>query len=196
MSASTIPGYTYGAPDLKRSPVTLEDLGLLAATLMLGPDDEAALRRAGAVLDGQIDDVLDVWYGYVGANPHLLASFTDAGGQPIGVYLDRVRARFGQWIRDLCNRPFDQSWLDYQEEIALRHARERKNIVDQVASTDEIPMRYLVALIFPITATIRPFLANGAADDEELDKMHTAWFKAVTLSVVLWCRPYVRSGSW
>jgi hypothetical protein len=196
MAVGKIPGYTYGTPEVTGSPVSPDELELLKSTVLFGPDDEAALRRAGMILEPKIDDVLDLWYGFVGSNPHLLASFTDTGGQPIGDYLERVRARFGQWIRDLCNRPFDRDWLDYQHEIALRHAREKKNRTDAVASTAEIPMRYLVAFIVPITETIRPFLATGAANDKDLDQMHTAWFKAVSLSVVLWCRPYVRDGSW
>lgn len=38
--------------------------------------------------------------------------------------------------------------------------------------------------------TIRGFLTNSEASAEEVDAMYHAWFKAVTLSVVLWSRPY------
>ena len=103
----------------------------------------------------------------MGSNPHIVAAFADADGQPIPEYLDRVRVRFGQWIRDLCGRRFDQAWLDYQHEIALRHTREKKNVTDNVAATAEIPMRYMIAFIFPITATIRSLgdsLAFAAGD--------------------------------
>lgn len=51
-------------------------------------------------------------------------------------------------------------------------------------------MRHLLALIVPITVTIRDFLATGAAEQTELEAMYQAWFKAVTLSAVLWTRPY------
>ncbi|WP_205800616.1 hypothetical protein [Micromonospora thermarum] len=42
------------------------------------------------------------------------------GSQPIEDYQQRVRGRFGQWIMDTCNRPYDLAWLDYAEEIGLR----------------------------------------------------------------------------
>lgn len=62
---------------------------------------------------------------------------------------------------------------------------------DGVESNEtHIPLRYLIAFIWPITATIRSFLAEGGADDADVDAMHTAWFKAVTLTVALWSQPY------
>ena len=95
MSQTAIPGYTYGTAAVDRSPVSLQDLELLKATLLLGDDDLAALRRSGAVLAPQVEEILDVWYGFVGANPHLLAAFSNAQGQPDQHYLAAVRRRFG-----------------------------------------------------------------------------------------------------
>ena len=54
----------------------------------------------------------------------------------------------------------------------------------------EIPLRYLIAFVFPITATMRSFLeAKGHARDD-VDAMHAAWFKAVVLHVCLWSQAY------
>src|SRR4029450_6874950 len=39
MSRTEIPGYTYGTDAVPRSPVSLQELELLQATLLLGPDD-------------------------------------------------------------------------------------------------------------------------------------------------------------
>ena len=188
--STSIPGYTYGAADLARSPLSLEDLRMLEKTVLFTDDDRSALRQAGAVLSDQVDDVLDVWYGFVGSNPHLLAYFAGADGKPVNSYLAAVRERFGQWIRDTCERDYDQSWLDYQEEIALRHHRSKKNRTDNVNAAPIIPLRYMIAFIYPITATIRPFLEKKGHSKEEVDRMHDAWFKAVVLHVVLWSRPY------
>ena len=69
MIQTDIPGYTYGTDAVSRSPVSLDELGLLQATLLLGEDDRAALRRSGDVLAPQVEAILDVWYGFVGANP-------------------------------------------------------------------------------------------------------------------------------
>lgn len=188
-----IPGYTYGTPDVARSPISLEALAQLKQTVLFGPEDEQALRMAGDVLADQVDAVLDVWYTFVAAHPHLVAYFSDREGNAQAEYLARVRQRFGQWIIDTCTRPYDQAWLDYQHEIALRHHAAKKNRTDQVDALPLIHMRYLVAFIYPITATIKPFLAAKGHSPEQVEAMFQAWFKSVTLQATLWCAPYVSS---
>jgi IS1 family transposase len=185
-----IPGYTFGGPEVARSPVGADDVELLKATLLWSEEDERYLRLAGEVLADQVDAVLDLWYGYVGSHPHLLHYFAEADGQPIGEYLERVRQRFAQWVRDVCERPYDDAWRDYQQEIGLRHTRQKKNQTDGVDSAAEVPLRYMIAFIFPITATMRQFLAAKGHGPADVDGMHTAWFKAVVLHVCLWCQPY------
>ena len=190
-----IAGYEFGTRSVVRSPLGIEDLDLLKQTVLFGEEDEEHLRMAGDVLEDQVEDVLDVWYGFVGDYPHLIRYFSDAEGQADTEYLGRVRGRFGQWILDTCRRPYDQEWLDYQQEIALRHTRDKKNQTDGAYETpDHISLRYIVAFIYPITATIRPFLANKGPSAEEVDKMHQAWFKSVVLQVTLWSYPYVKNG--
>ncbi|MCP9950919.1 protoglobin domain-containing protein [Actinomadura madurae] len=189
-SPTSIPGYDHDDPALDPSPVTPEDLRKLQASVLFGPDDQDALRTAGEVLRGQVEQILDVWYGFVGSHPHLLAYFSTPSGEPIDEYLARVRPRFGQWIIDTCTRPYDERWLAYQQEIALRHTRDNKNKTDQADSVPHIPLRYLVAFIYPITATMRPFLAAGGHDDDQVEAMFQAWFKTVTLQIALWSQPY------
>jgi hypothetical protein len=191
---TTIPGYTYGQPTVAHSPISAQEFDLLKQTVLWSEEDERYLRMAGDVLADQVEDVLDLWYGFVGSHPHLLHYFTGPDGKPIDIYLSRVRARFGQWILDTCRRPYDQTWLDYQEEIALRHHRTRKNQTDQVNAPPIVPLRYMIAFIYPITATIRGFLAKKGHSAEEVEKMHQAWFKSIVLQVVLWSRPYAREG--
>ena len=186
-----IAGYTYGTAEAARSPLGLDELERLKASVLFSEADERALRQAGEVLEGQVEDVLDVWYGFVGSHPHLVRYFSDPDtGEPIGEYLERVRGRFGRWILDTCRRPYDQAWLDYQEEIALRHTRAKKNRTDGVRSVEHIPLRHVICLIYPITATMREFLAKKGHGEEEVEAMHQAWCKAVTLQVALWSRPY------
>ncbi len=193
MSATAIPGYAYGETTAK-SPISAEEFENLKKAVLFGPEDEAALRMAGKVLEDQIEAVLDVWYGFVGSHPHLLYYFTDGKGNANSEYLAAVRKRFGQWILDTCNRPYDQNWLNYQQEIGLRHHRSKKNQTDGVESTPNVNHRYMTAFIYPITATIKPFLAKKGHSADEVEKMHQAWFKAVTLSVALWSAPYVKDG--
>jgi Protoglobin len=194
MSQTDIPGYTYGTSAVPRSPFSPQELELLQATLLLGEDDLAALRRSGEVLASQVEEILDVWYGFVGANPHLLAAFTGPDGQPDQAYLAAVRQRFGRWILDTARADYDQAWLDYQHEIGLRHHRSGKNRTDGARAADHIPLRYVLALLVPITTTLKPFLAKGGAAPAEVDAMHQAWVKAVLLQVILWSHPYVREG--
>ncbi|MDC0717455.1 protoglobin domain-containing protein [Nannocystis bainbridge] len=195
MSQTSIPGYTYGTPQVAPSPVTDAEFALLKQTVLLGEDDLRSLRMAGDVLGEQIEAILDVWYGFVGAHPHLVHYFSGADGRPDPQYLGRVRLRFGQWIRDTCAAQYDRAWLDYQHEIGLRHTAAKKNRTDAVNSAaPQIHLRYLIAFIVPITATIKPFLANKGHSAADVEAMHAAWFKAVTLQVTLWSEPYVAAS--
>lgn len=187
-------GYDYGR--VPPSPLSMEDLERLKAALMFGEEDERYLRQAGDVLADQVEEILDLWYGFVGSHPHLLYYFAGPDGQPDQGYLEAVRRRFGQWILDTCRRPYDQEWLAYQHEIGLRHHRTKKNRTDGVRSPDIVPARYLIAFIYPITATVRPFLARKGHSADEVDKMWHAWFKSVVLQVALWCYPYFKEGDY
>ncbi|MCS6908304.1 MAG: protoglobin domain-containing protein [Anaerolineales bacterium] len=191
---SEISGYTYGTPAVARSPISSEEFEDLKKAVLFSKEDERYLRQAGEVLKDQVEEVLDLWYGFVGSHPHLVYYFTDGQGNALGDYLAAVRKRFGQWILDTCNRPYDQSWLDYQHEIGLRHHRTKKNQTDGVNAVEHVPLRYLIAFIYPITATIKPFLAKKGHSPEDVDKMYQAWFKSVVLQVALWSAPYANAG--
>lgn len=186
-----IPGYTYG--EVPVSPVTEAELDLLKQTVLFSEEDTHYLRLAGEVLENQTEAILDVWYGFVGSHPYL-ARYFGKNDQLNATYLANVRKRFGQWIMDTCFRPYDQEWLNYQYEIGLRHLV-KKNQTDGVDALPIIHFRYLVTFIVPITATIRPFLANKGHNELEIEKMYNAWFKAITLTVTLWCYPYVKDSA-
>lgn len=186
-------GYTYGSMELEKSPVSMDELALLKATLLWSAEDDEHLRKAGEILKPQTDQILDLWYGFVGSHPHLVHYFAH-NGQPNAEYLAAVRLRFGQWIMDICQKPQDQDWLNYQHEIAKRHHLKGKNKTDGVEAAPLVHFRYMVAFIFPITATIRGFLGASGASAEAVDQMYHAWFKAITLTAILWCEPYIQEG--
>jgi hypothetical protein len=191
MNMPSIPGYTMGTSLVAASPMSDADFEVLKLTVLLGADDLVHLRRAGDILEDQVEAVLDVWYGFVGGHPHLLKYFSNADGQPNAEYLAAVRRRFAQWIRDTCAANYDRSWLDYQYEIGLRHTRLKKNRTDGVRSaSDVIHMRYVVAFIVPLTVTMKPFLANKGHEADSVERMHQAWFKAVTLTAALWSQAF------
>lgn len=120
--------------------------------------------------------------------------FIDEPGKPSEHYLQSVRARFGQWILDTCNRDYDQDWLNYQHEISIRHAPGYKGRTDSVANTTPyVEIRYIIGLIYyPITATIKPFLARKGHSETDVERMHQAWFKSVVMQVALWTEPHIR----
>lgn len=190
-----IPGYTYGTNAVPRSPVMLADFELMKKSVLFGDEDVKYLRLSHDIVKDQVEAILDVWYGFVGSNPHLLASFTSkSDGKPLGDYLAAVRKRFGQWILDTARAEYDQKWLDYQHEIGLRHHRTKKNQTDGAASTDIVPFRDLFALIFPVTFTLRPFLSKKGHSAGDVEKMYAAWVKSCLLQVTLWSHPYVKDG--
>lgn len=195
MSTTMIPGYTYGTPAVPAAPIRLDDLELLKKTVLFTEEDARHLRLSREVLHDQVEAVLDVWYGFVASTPHLLYYFTrKQDGQPDGDYLAAVRKRFAQWILDTAAANYDQKWLDYQFEIGRRHHRSGKNRTDQVASIEHIPFRYLMALLYPVTHTLKPFLSKKGHSPETVEKMHQAWIKAVLMQAILWSYPYVKEG--
>jgi len=187
---------------LARSPISLADFETMKKTALFGPDDVAALRLSHAVLADHVEAILDVWYGFVGSQEHLLASFSKARPkgssaplEPIPEYLSGVRKRFGAWILETAKAEYDQTWLDYQHLVGLRHHRLAKGTADGVVgSSPLVPFRDLFALTVPITTTLRPFLAKGGHSEQEVAAMHAAWVKSCLLQVTLWSYPYVTTG--
>jgi hypothetical protein len=176
-------------------PVSVEAFDLMKKTALFGEEDIRYLRMSHGVLAGQVEAVLDVWYGFVGSQPHLLESFTrKSDGQPDTDYLEAVRRRFGKWILDTALANYDSDWLAYQFEIGRRHHRSGKNRTDDVSAADHVAFRYLIPLIFPITQTLKPFLSQKGHSAEDVEKMHQAWVRSVLLQVTLWGYPYVKEG--
>ncbi|MFI4898475.1 MAG: protoglobin domain-containing protein [Phycisphaerales bacterium JB059] len=190
-----IPGYALGDDSLPTAPITLEELAELQKSLLFTGEDVEALRMSRAVLAPHVEELVGVWYGFVGANPHLLKHFTDVNtAEPDADYLARVRARFERWVLDTAEAEYDQDWLDYQFEIGRRHHTSGKNETDGANATPLVEFRHLVALTIPITTTIRPFLERGGHSPEQVEAMHAAWVKSVLMQAILWSYPYVEDG--
>jgi hypothetical protein len=192
-----IPGYAFGTAAVPRSPVTAAEFELLKQTALFGEDDVRYLRMSRAVLEGQVDAVLDAWYSFVRANPHLLRAFVDKrDGRPDEAYLEAVRLRFRQWILDTASADYGHAWLDWQHEIGLRHHRTAKNRTDGAHASDVVPWRYIPTLMYAMLATLRPFLAKNGHSPQDVEAMYQAWTKSLVLQVTLWSRPYVKDGDY
>ncbi len=191
----SLPGYLKGDSKLASSPITRDAFQAMQEAALFGEDDVKALRASRPILEPQVDQILDVWYGFVGSKPFLLKQFSHPdSGQPDPEYLGRVRARFGQWILDTADAQYDEDWLRWQFEIGRRHHRVGKNLTDAAVSTALIPFRYLLPLAQPIVQTLRPFLERTGGPTKTVDAMQDAWRKSVLLQVTLWSYPYVIAG--
>lgn len=190
----TIPGYKLNDPSLPPAPISDQSFSHMKTATLFGPEDEAALRRSLPILEPQIEAILDVWYGFVGSHGFLVEHFSTPQGAAIGDYLDRVRARFGQWIRDTARAEYDSRWLAWQIEIGRRHHRVGKNVTDGADSTALVPFRILFLLAQPIVDTLRPFLEHTGESRDTVDAMQNAWRKSVLLQLTLWSHPYIREG--
>jgi hypothetical protein len=188
-------GYTYGSHEVATSPFTLDDLKLLEQSLLFTDEDVRYLRMSHDILENQTDAILDVWYGFVASTPQLVYFFSNKStGQPDADYLEKVRARFKMWILETAKANYDQTWLNYQYEIGLRHYSAKKNKTDDVNSVPIINYRYIPALTIPVTTTLKPFLAKTGASGQDVEKMYDAWLKSVLMQSILWGQPYMKPG--
>lgn len=190
--AEQIHGYSYGSSQVPRSPVSLEELENLKVTVGFTEEDQRYLQMAGKVLADQASRIVDYWRGGIIAGiPNLARHARTPEGSALPGYLAATNLRFQQWILDTCLRPYDQAWLDYQQEIALRHTSVKKNKVDEVRSTSHVPLRDIIAIVPVMNETILPYLAAKGHSAEDVDKMHRAWCKSLQLQLALWTKSYM-----
>jgi hypothetical protein len=188
MQVPSIRGYDYGK--VQHSPVTLDDFKRLQSVVGFTDEDRQALHRAGALLADEAEEFVDGWRKIIGSQKHLSEWFFGPDHKPDDNYKAAVKPRFVQWVVDTFRRPFDQKWLDYQEEVALRHTPEKKNKTDGAEAPPVVPLRYLLAFAVPVLADIRAHLSQKDLSADEIDRLHAAWTKAVILTLALWSRPY------
>jgi hypothetical protein len=189
--ADEISGYTYGTSAVATSPVSLQELEDLKVSVGFTEEDWRALRMAGEVLADQTQRIVEHWRsGIIAGIPNLARHSRTPEGEANPDYLAKSNLRFQQWILDTCLRPYDQDWINYQQEIALRHTSLKKNQTDGVRSTPFVPLRDILGFLAVINETIKPYLAAKGHSTEEVDRMHRAWCKSIQLQAALWAKPY------
>ncbi len=189
--AENIPGYSFGAADIARSDIDVRDLESLKVSAGFTEEDERWLRAAGEVLADQTKSIVEHWRaGIIASIPNLARHSRTPEGEPLPAYLGASNLRFQQWILDTCLRPYDQDWINYQQEIALRHTSVKKNQVDGVRSTPFVPLRDSTAFIAVMNETIRPYMAAKGHAADEVEKMHRAWCKSIQMQLAIWMRTY------
>jgi hypothetical protein len=195
-STQSIPGYDYGAATVPRSPVTVEDFSKLEQSADYTAEDRGYLSLAGEVLAEQAEKIVDAWRSRIGAQEHLVKWFFSPDGKPDDHYKAAVKPRFVKWVIDVCTRSYDQTWLDYQEEIGRRHTPEKKNLTDAAQTPSLVPLRYVLSFAAVIITSSREFLASRGHSPEQVEGMYAAWTKAVMLTLALWSRPYTKDDLW
>ena len=118
-----IPGYTYGTDEAATSPLSLLDLERLKEAVWLTSEDKQALREAAEILADQADDMVTVWRARLRDLPFMRPYSGHPDGTPNPEYGAATKPRFDRFIIDACTRPLDRDWLNYQQEIGLRHTR-------------------------------------------------------------------------
>jgi pimeloyl-ACP methyl ester carboxylesterase len=192
----SIPGYDYARPSAAHSPVSLDELRQIEASAGWTEEDAKTLQRHGQIFRDNAEPMVDSWRAVIGSQPHLAKWFFGPDGKPDEDYKAKIRRRFVQWVLDACFRPHDQVWLDYQEEIGLRHVPAKKNLTDGAHTPPVVPMRYLLAFTTIVTIETRKFFLGHGLSAEELQKLEDAWARTVQLHITLWSRPYVKEGLW
>jgi hypothetical protein len=196
MTKNPIPGYSCGAPEVPKSPISIKELADLRTSAGL-TEDRRFQRLAGEVLADQTKQIVEHWRsGIIASIPHLARHSRTPEGDLIPEYLAKSNLRFEQWIRDTCLRPYDQDWIDYQQEIELRHTSAKKNQVDGVHSTPFVPLRDIIAFVAVMNQTIRPYLEAKGNSAEEVEGMHRAWCKSLQLQLALWAGTYTGRNEW
>lgn len=193
--APGIPGYSMHSPELRPSPISLEEFELMKKSALFTDEDIRYLRMSKDVLKPHVEEIVSGWYDFIGSQPHLLQYFARVSDfQPDSGYLEAVKKRFMQWVMDTADAQYDQDWLNYQYEIGCRHHVTGKNKTDQALSVPVIHYRYIPSLVYPVVFTMKPYLAKSGKPADDVEKMHQAWLKSVLLQTILWAQPYVKEG--
>jgi hypothetical protein len=195
-NSNQIPGYDYGSADVARSPLSVEELRELEQTVGWSEVDAEVLQRHVGIFEQHAEEMVEVWREAIGSQPHLVKWFFGPDGKRDAEYAAKVKPRFVQWVLDVALRLHDRAWLDYQEEIGLRHTPDKKNKTDGRQTPPLVPLRFLLAFVPVVTMGARPFFVRHAITGQELRELEDAWSKAVQLYVVLWARPYAKEGMW
>jgi hypothetical protein len=104
--------------------------------------------------------------------------FFGPDGKPDDAYKASVKRRFVQWVVDLCSRPFNQAWLDYQHEIGLRRTPDKRT-----SPTARTRHRMSCSATRSHCPSRSCTLGGGLG-------------QAVMLTLTLWSEPYIRDGLW
>lgn len=150
-------------------------------------EDEQYLTMAGTILAPHAEEILNRWYEGIVSNNYLAHYFTSSGAPDLD-YLNNLRPHFKAWIMTLCNRQDSHRWWEFEERIA-RQLQLRNVPLDDLHPLSPVYLRYMTTFVFPVSEAGRFFINSAGYNEAEVAAMHQAWFKAVSLSALLWIYP-------
>src|SRR5437667_422888 len=183
LETHSIAGYDYGRTGVARSPVSLDELHQLEATVGWSAEDARTLQSHGELFTDNADQMVDSWRAVIAAQPHLAKWFFGPDGKPDDEYKAKIKERFVQWVLDACFRPHDEAWLDYQEEIGLRHTPEKKNQTDGAHTPSLVPLRYLIPFGALVANTTRKLFVPPGVPDADPHPLEAPWAQALQLPI-------------
>ncbi len=190
-----IAGYDFGSERVDRSPVTLAELEQLQQTVGWTSADAGWLSQAAPILTRHAEDLVNDWRAQLGRLA-FLSQWFGSPGEETDRYRAAVKKRFVQWVSDTCTRPQDQAWLDYAQEIGLRHTPKKKNMTDGARGPSVVPLRYVIAFVWPVITGVRQYLVADGVHPKDAEAMQSAWARSVLMQIVLWSRPFVHEDWW
>ncbi|MFO1423315.1 MAG: protoglobin domain-containing protein [Candidatus Competibacteraceae bacterium] len=169
-----------------------EEVELLWRIGLFTSDDERVLRKLWRILKGQTDDYLDMVLGMVAAYPTLAAACQESLGSSVDGSAV-VRPLFREWLFETCLTPREPSWLKRLYSLCSDPSSERPM---QTLLAKLPGFRYLIALSFPLVATLRSLLVGVGLAHQDIERMQSALLKAILLQVALLSKFYVKEGIW
>jgi hypothetical protein len=100
---------------------------------------------------------------------------------------------FRQWLSETCLSPHESPWLNRLYSLYDGFPPERSA---QTMSVELPEFRYLIALSFPLVAAARSLLVDAGLASEAIERMQSAFLKAILLQVTLLSKLYVKDGFW
>ncbi|HVI48885.1 MAG TPA: protoglobin domain-containing protein [Chitinophaga sp.] len=174
-------------PDPKGSSVDAQTLVKLKRMMLFTQEDEQMLTLAGELLAPHAEAILNRWYEGIAAN-HYLANYFTSSGSPDLDYIQSLRPHFREWITRLCERPESGRWWEFEQKI-ISQLQAKNQPLNDLPAFPAAYLRYIFTFIYPISEIGREYLINTGHKPEDVSKMHQAWYKAVSLSVLLWIYP-------
>jgi Protoglobin. len=192
-----IPGYIYGKPEVPKAPLTKKDFELLLDSVLWTKEDEENRELLGEIIKENMKEILDKIVSYFGSKEYLIYYFKDRQAQTtITEYVNNTVDRLAQWLLDICYKPLDENFINYNYLIGIRHTYEGKGKADNVSTVEHIPARYMVTCLFPITVVLKDFIARKVEDPVLTDRLYNTWFKLQVITTALFLIPYTKEGRW